>query len=67
MLMTSIMLRLGLPIYSGSLPLEAVSRAQMLPQSGRTSPAGMGQTQSGLAAMNLEPRRRKCTARSSFS
>ena len=65
--MTSIMLRLGLPMYVGSLPEDAVRSAQMLPQSGRTSSAGMGQTQSGFAAMNAAPRRRKWHARSSFS
>ena len=65
--MTSTMLRFGLPIYVGFTPEAAVSSAQMLPQSGSTSPAGMGQTQSGLAAMNVAPRRRKCTALSSFS
>ena len=55
---TSIMFRFGLPMKVGSRPEEAFSSAQMLPQSGRTSPRGIGQTQSGLAAMKAAPRRR---------
>ncbi len=44
----STILRFGLPINTGSTPLAAVKSAQMLPQSGRTSFAGMGHTQSGV-------------------